>query len=445
MILGELASTRPASVLFVHLGALTASWDVVGVDLVGRTLKLTTLAFLIAVVWRVVDDPSAVRWSSTPPRYRVATAFLIGLLAWMFVRSLVTDDGVASLLGFAAQLVPAGAPFVAVILHRRHAAALVRTFVIGMAVSSALAVYEFVARSNRWFWLTDYRARFGGTPRSASLAYEAAYFAAPALVALILALCWWQGRVWRVVFVVVFAAGIVVANARIVAVQVVVALVVFAVLAVVMQGSQRARLVRGLGITAALGVGSLAMVWIAAPNVLDRIGDRVASIFDPDEVTSNSPRLEANERVGRIIADNPVIGIGPGRLGAEFEARGFVDDAATLGDAAFVTNNVWTQTLVDGGSVALLLKIGFLVAVAARTRRDLEVREAAVLTGWATLVLAAGFTVSNFWDTEPWLLLGCYLALTGWPRPGSHGSDDGTPRSRTSSPGRGEQTVSPGP
>lgn len=26
-------------------------------------------------------------------------------------------------------------------------------------------------------------------------------------------------------------------------------------------------------------------------------------------------------------------------------------------------------------------------------------------------MIAAGLTVSNFWDTEPWLLLGCYLGL----------------------------------
>lgn len=426
----------------VLLGAFTANWDVVGVDIAGRTLKLTTLAFLIAVVWRVVEDPSVVRWSSTPSRYRIAVALLIALWAWMFLRALMTGDVARSLLGFAAQLLPAGLPFVAVILHRRHVTAIVRAFVIGMVVSSALAIYEFVARTNGWFWLTDYRARVDGTPRSASLAYEAAYFAAPAFAALILLLSWWQGRRWRVLLASVLAGGLVVANARIIAVQVVVAVAVLILLAIVMQGAQRARLVRGLGLTAALGVGSMAIAWIAAPSVLERIGERVSSIFDPDEVTSNVPRLETNEWTAQIIADHPIAGIGPGRLGVELEARGFVADVAERGDAVFVTNNIVTQTLVDGGAVALMLQIAFLLAIVARTRRDLDVPAAAVFTGWATLVFAAGLTVSNFWDTEPWVLLGCYLVLTGWSSAGSSGSGDGAPRCRTASPTRADQPLS---
>lgn len=414
-LLAGLVGTRPISLLFVYLGAATANWDVAGVDIAGRTLKLTTLAFLIAALLRSIDDHSVLGWSSTPQRYRVPIALAAGLLAWMLIRSLFTPDIVSSFGGFAAQLVPAGAPFVAIIWHRTHAAAIVRSFVYGMVASSLLAIYEFVARQRDWPWFTDYAAAIGDTPRAASLAFEAAYFAGPTFAALVVALFWWRRGINQAVLVGLLGIGLVLANARIVAVQAVVAGVVLAAIAIVMQGAERTRLLRSLGIAATIGLVALVTTWVVSPTLVERVGDRIGSIFDPAEATSNAPRLEQAERVGDVIADHPIVGIGPGRLGAEFEARGHVDDDDARDEAAFVTNNIWTQTLVDGGAIALALHVAFVVAVAARTRRDLTIPEAAVLTAWASLVLAAGLTISNFWDTEPWLLLACYISLTGRP------------------------------
>ncbi len=113
-------------------------------------------------------------------------AVLAALLVWMLVRSLFA--GGTELSGFAALLIPAVVPFVAILRQRRWAASIVTGFVLGMVCSSALAIYEFVARQFGLPWMTDYVASVGGVPRSAALSFEAAYFAAPAVAALII--CW---------------------------------------------------------------------------------------------------------------------------------------------------------------------------------------------------------------------------------------------------------------
>ncbi len=439
-----MTADRPISLLFVLLGAATASWDVVGVDIAGRTLKLTTLAFLIGAVLRILDDRSVLRWSSTPPRYRVAIALAAALLMWMLVRSLFTPGIVGSFGGFASQLTPAAAPFIAVIWHHRHTGVIVRTFVYGMAASSVLAVYEFVARRSGWFWFTDYDGSIGDRPRSASFAFEAAYFAAPAVAALIIAIFWWRRGTVQAILIALLGVGIALADARIVAVQVVVAIVVLAVLALVMRGAHRARMLRSLAVMTVVGIAVVALASAVAPNTVARVGERIGSIFDPDEATSNSPRLEQNQMVAKVIRSHPIFGVGPGQLGAAFDARGYLRKPIdALDEAKFVTNNIWTQTLIDGGIIALVLQISFLIAIGARTRRDLSVEAAAVFAAWASLVFAAGLTVSNFWDTEPWLLLACYVALTGYSNPTHRASDDETPPSQTSTPTPGEPTLTP--
>jgi len=410
--LRTLRSTRPRSLLLVWAGAATASWDVVGVDLAGRTLKLTTLCFLLGAVFWLAEHRSAWRWTTLPTRHRLTVGLTLTLLGWMGIRSVFTSAPISSLSGFAAQLIPAGAPFIAVLWHRTWASTIVRAFVYGMAATSVAAIYEVIAKSNGWYWPTAYEAKVNGTFRAAGFAFEAAYFAAPAVAAIVICLFWWPRGVGRLGILAVIFAAIVAANARIVFVQIVVAFIVLVALGLWMRGAQRVQLLRGLAgvvlIGAIVGLGVL----LLSPSMVGTIGDRAASIFDPNEVTSNSPRLEEAERVGDVIIDHPIIGIGPGRLGDEFRARGFVDDATQNNDATYVTNNTWTQSLVDGGVIALALQLAVVVSVIAGTRRAITMREAAVLTAWLSLVLAAGLTVSNFWDTELWLLLACHLGLT---------------------------------
>lgn len=109
-----------------------------------------------------------------------------------------------------------------------------------------------------------------------------------------------------------------------------------------------------------------------------------------------------------IIRGNLIVGLGPGQLADEYRERGISEPTE---DAEAVTSNIWTQAMIDGGSIGLVLQAGVIVAVLLPTRRAIAAREASVLTAWITLVIAAGLTVSNFSDTEPWLLLGCYLGL----------------------------------
>ncbi len=116
------------------------------------------------------------------------------------------------------------------------------------------------------------------------------------------------------------------------------------------------------------------------------------------------------------MADYPLIGIGPGRLGTELDSRGFAGNTSDTGAAAFVANNIWIQAMLDGGLVALTMQT-ILVGIAAFGFREAPGPLAfAILVAWMTIVLGAGLTVSNFWDSESWVLIGSFFALTSITR-----------------------------
>jgi hypothetical protein len=401
--------SRPLSLWFVWGGVATATWDLAGVDIAGRTLKLTTVLFLVAATLRLVEDRSVVRWATIPARTQRVIALTAALLGWMAVRALFTGDIVGSLGGFAAQLIPAGAAFVAVWWHRPWVSSIVRAFVYGMAAISVAAVYEVFAKHHDLPWPTDYRARVGDTFRAAGFSFEAAYYAAPAVAAILICLAWWPRLAARIAIITVLVAGIIAASARIPYVQVALALVLFAGLALFGRSPDRRKLVVGLVGVIVLAAVGLQVASLLSPSPAETAPtQRATSIFDSSEPTSNAPRIEQTERVIDIIRDNPVVGLGPGQLADEYRERGISDPSE---DAEAVTNNIWTQVMIDGGAIGLVLQAGVVVAVLLPTRRTIAAREASVLAAWITLVIAAGLTVSNFWDTEPWLLLGCYLGL----------------------------------
>lgn len=390
-------------------GAFTVNWDVVGVDMGGRTLKINVLFFGFSILLGLAD-PVGLRTAfvASKREKRFITALSL-LLLWLLLRSLVV--GTQGLSGFAAVLIPAVVPFVAVLRQRRWAQSVVRAFVLGMVLASALAVYEFIANQLDLPWMTGYEAFVGTVPRSASLSFEAAYFAAPAIAALII--CWaaWpSGRV-RTIQMVVLGLGIVAANARIAVVQISFALLIF--LAVRVRGSleQRSRVRRRLMVATVSALGCLVLASAFQPDFTSTLGERLGSIVDSEEVTSNAPRLEAYDQINEIVADNTLFGIGPGTLGLEMEQRGFDGNTSDTGDAAYVANNIWIQAVLDGGVIAISMQ-AILVTLACLGLRDSPDPLAfAVLVGWITIVLGAGLTVSNFWDGESWVLLGCFFAL----------------------------------
>jgi hypothetical protein len=405
----DLGPSRPLSLWFVWGGVATATWDLAGIDFAGRTLKLTTVLFIVGGALRLLEDRSVVRWATIPAHVRRVIAVTAALLGWLAVRALFTGDIVGSFGGVAALLVPAGAAFVAVWWHRPWVDSIIRAFVYGMTAISAAAVYEVFAKHHDLPWPTDYDAKIGELFRAAGFSFEAAYYAAPAVAAILICLAWWPRLIARVAIIVVLVAGVVAAGARIPYVQVALALVLFTGLALFGRSPDRRKLLVGLVGVIVLAAIGLQVASALSPSPAETAPtQRATSIFDSSEPTSNAPRIEQTQRVIDIIRDHPVVGVGPGQLAEEYRERGIGNPTE---DAEAVTNNIWTQVMVDGGAIALILQAGVIAAVVLPTRRSIAAREASVLAAWLTLVVAAGLTVSNFWDTEPWLVLGCYLGL----------------------------------
>ena len=382
--------------------AFSANWDTVGIDVGGRTLKLSFVLFAIAAFLQLVD-PGRKRMVFSRPVRRV-NLLLAGLLAYLTVRALlVLTDPIGSAAGIAAILIPAVVPFASILMTRLRAERVLQAFLAGMVFSAALAVVEYGVRSLNRNWITDYSAAVGARPRSASLSFEAAYFAAPAFAALVI--CWFglPKSKQRTIACLILVLGLVTADARIVIVQAVVVTVWVFVVRTRITGVKTLR-IRGRALRAGMIIVAATLFFAAlSPSSFSAAASRVTSIFDQNEQTSNAPRLSSFEQTSVVIAENALFGIGPAQLNAALGEESAAVEA--------VANNIWLQGLLDGGVVALLLQAWLVIAVIAVASRPADEMQLAVGGAWVCLVLAGGLTVSNFWDTEPWILLGCLLAL----------------------------------
>jgi hypothetical protein len=308
-------------------------------------------------------------------------------------------------------------PLWAILRQRRWAMSVLKSFVLGMVASSLLAIYEFIARKRGLPWLSSYNASIGGMPRSASLSFEAAYFAAPTFAALVI--CWaaWPNGRRRTFQIIILVLGLIAANARITFVQLAIAALAYAVIRFRGSIEDRRLARRRLFSAIVLILCTMTLVVGVRPTVLTSIADRVQSIGDAKEETSNAPRLQAYAEISSIVKDHPLFGIAPGQLGRELESRGVITDAPGGEAASFVANNIWIQALLDGGLLAAMLQFALVVTAVFCLREARAPIQYSVLVAWMTIVGGAGLTVSNFWDSESWVLIGCFFALESTSRP----------------------------
>jgi hypothetical protein len=400
------------------VGAFTVNWDtLLSVELAGRTIKLSTVLFLFSIL---LSSPSSVlrEVRPRPDSYERRIHALLGiLLGWLLLRTFFVSDLSSALRGFLAVLIPAGAPLIAILLHRRWARSLLKSFALGMVISSVAAILEFAFRTTGHRWITNYSAFTNGRFRSAGFAFEAAFFAAPAFAALmVLWLSQADNMRHRRLFIALLLVGLVLANARIIFVQLGVAAICISTaqrhLSFLIRRETQRRVVR----TSVCLCLAFAVTSLVSPSIFTSTLHRFLSIFDPTEQSSNAVRLSDYSWQDKIIGQNVLFGIGPGRLGHELISRGYPVPESGSGDAVFVANNVWRQALLDGGTISVVLQGAIVASVLRLVRQDLRRVELAVWIGWASLVLGAGLTVSNFWDAEPWLLLGCLLGIRSGDR-----------------------------
>lgn len=129
---------------------------------------------------------------------------------------------------------------------------------------------------------------------------------------------------------------------------------------------------------------------------------------NPNEQSSNAPRLGLYQAVLRQVAADPVFGLGAGNLGPALQRNALSAIQDQIGGQV-VANNIWLQALADGGVVQLLMELALVVVVlvAAVKRRSAAVFPMAA--AWLAVVGVGGMLTSYFFDIKVWVVLALVL------------------------------------
>jgi O-antigen ligase len=165
-------------------------------------------------------------------------------------------------------------------------------------------------------------------------------------------------------------------------------------------------------------IGAASLWFAATPDAWQRI-----TTFDE----GGSGRTDLWQVAGRVIEDNPIVGVGLGNFKSEagdyVRQPGALEHVRKIVEVPHVAHNTYLQLLSEAGAVGLALflavalgAIGTAAAAAARFERQGELRLAtesrAVLVA-IIAALAASMFLSNGFDRRTWVLLALAPVLLG--------------------------------
>lgn len=392
----------PLDKLFLSLGLFTVSWDRLATLPVGPlNLKLPVIMFALALA------TSFSPWERRPlaRSSRPFVIVLVAMITWIAIRGSFAPDPGAVVAALARIVAGCLVPLLALCRVLRTARDLIRALewlLAGVTFAAAFGIYQLVAAYAGLPQFIEYSALSGGAARISSFSYEAASF----VIVIVAGAAAW---------IALFAAGTlrsplltgapialagILANARTTFILV----PTFLFIGLPLRASARLRaLAVGLSVVAVLGA---VLVVALRPSVVSFVAHQVASIFDPNEASSNSRRL-TQYRVGlSLVSDHWWTGIGANNLYFELGGNSFgAFDGETSADV--VANNIWIQAGLDGGLPLIVLTLAVCVLAARMWWKVRRVTVARSLAGaWISIVAIAGMLQSNFYATICWVLLG---------------------------------------
>lgn len=389
------------------LGIFTVSWDRFAQLQVGSfNVKLPTIAFAIALTLTLVDYARLPLQSGTRQRVvplAVWTMVVFGVLGFGAL------DRTAALLQTLTVALGAIVPFFAVYLNIRMFGKVdqaLTAFIRGGALAAVFGVYQLVAFYSGLPQVVPYEARSGGLGRISSFTYEAGYFGYFLILVIgaLFARAALRGEVVNRTHLFMFTGVLILANSR--ATLFTLPLLFLLLFAGWPKSATRAKLWPAL-----LAAAYLVLVAVvAAPQMFSNIFNRILTVFDPIEASSNAPRLATYSLTWAIARDHPIFGIGAGNL-----IRYLPQYGGTLGVNAtsnsIVANSAWIQAMLDGGIILLAFEV-LSVCVAIRTlfrRRNPVVRM--LVAGWISTILVSSAITSYFWDMKLWIVLAMAAAI----------------------------------
>ncbi|WP_161594087.1 O-antigen ligase family protein [Microbacterium sp. RG1] len=405
--------------MLVLVALATVSWDrLLNITMFGFNVKVPTVCFAaalsLALLARLRASTSDHRPAKAlPPALpRHLCLLILAALAMLMIGALISRRPVPGLLQIVTVILGAVVPLAAcvyAISSRSRLITALDAFIWGGVAAAAFGVYQYAAGISGWPQLIPYEDLGGGLPRISSFLYESGYFGY--FMVLVISAVVARHRLAPTGFflrgsiplVVALVAVTLLANTR-------AAYLTLPLLGVLLVLSRPRRLprTRTLVVAATAAVVVAGLILIVFPTLTHFLFERVASILDPTEVSSNAPRLAVTSGVLRILADNFWLGIGPGNLFAYAPEYDLV--IAGSSPNTVVANNAYLQALLDGGPMVLLLQVAIAVALLLVTFRWSRPVASALATGWLAVASVAFVGTSYFWDLKLWAVAGLALA-----------------------------------
>lgn len=393
--------------LAMLVGVFTISWDRFGnLQAGGYNVKLPVIAFALSLLLNFVEACRARTVIAKIPRVVVAAVGLFVVFVIMTVFAVSMIDGLLQAITIA---LGALIPLCAVLLAHKLDGNVLRTlnvFIYGAIVASLYGLYQLAGFYFKLPMLVSYDATdVNGLGRISSFSYESGYFgyflvlAMTALIAVGVA----THRPTNQWLLALFGLTLVLANSRATFVTIPILVVIF------MFGWPRGVTKPRVGFIAWGAALGAAGVLLLKPDLVQAIMVRFVSLFDPNEASSNAPRLGVLSASWDIFLDHPIFGIGPASLKTYFLKAGLPIDFAASPNTV-VANNIWFQAMLDGGLVLLLCELAFIAIVLVTYFKRAYTVTWILLSGWLTVLLVSGFITSYFWDIKLWAFLGIAIS-----------------------------------
>lgn len=431
-----------ATSILCGLGLFTLSWERLGnLGLASYNVKLPVMLLTVAAIVGAPRWWSRLRRLREAPRpARAVLPLVVAVVAILVVRSLVTAPLTAGLAQVAAVLTGAVAPALAVLAvtaTRADVVWVLRWLVAGAVFAGVFGLWQLFAFYTGLPQIVAYTGvgTSGTGGRISAFSYEPAYFAYFMVFAsaAVIALAVLQGR--RVRWLTVGFFGVVLALVNVRALMFV--LPVAGVLLLVAFRQNRGTLLRAVAAAIVLTLASLVLPTAidfgaehlptaheatspsgqpgrsstsrAVPvQVLPMPDSPPANVLDPNEESSNAPRLALYRAVIRVDQEHLAFGVGPGQLRRALGEVGYV--APNQGEQV-VANNIWLQAGADGGVVLLLVELSIVVMIALLWWSMRRTAAQPLASVWLAVVLVGGMLTSYFFDIKVWVVLALIVTM----------------------------------
>lgn len=400
----------------VVTGLFTVSWDkFLAFRFLGYNIKLASVMFTLSVIVSVI---LTFRRLGNATQFRAAWALILLMFTVLSVASAFSANPASGFVQEFSWVVGAVFPFFSILtlagLAHDRVFYLVSAFVYGGLFAAAHGIYQYLATIIGWPQIVEYFDTAGGLPRISSFSYESGYFGYYMILVLgaLPALHLMRPRAWHKLAFLFVVGTLFLANTR-------ASILTLPILIFFLGVSFGFRNIWRLSskyfkfpnfilfMSGALALLSGALVF-GQQYVIPYFG-HIATIFDPSEPSSNSPRIQLFAHAWNVVEGNLWIGIGPGNLIEHIEQY-LGQDVSTLTSNQIVANNAYLQALLDGGIPFLILVIGWVVYMVKSAFFEGTATSKYLMSGWISVVSISFIGVSYFWDPKLWVVAALSLS-----------------------------------